>query len=214
MRRDWDARARENARHYVATREREKSWTDEEFFRTGARDVEEHILLDRFNIGQGRELTGMRILEIGCGAGRLTRSLASLFGRVDAVDISSEMLALAREALRGAPNAHFHQTSGADLAMFGDAEFDFAFSYIVFQHIPSKAVIESYVREAHRVLKQGALFKFQVQGYRLGTREVDTWNGVGFREEEMQQMAGRCGFEMRYAQGAGTQYFWLWFFKK
>ena len=43
-------------------------------------------------------------------------------------------------------------------------EFDFAFSTIVFQHIPSRDVIENYVREVHRLLRPGALFKFQVQG--------------------------------------------------
>ncbi len=26
-------------------------------------------------------------------------------------------------------------------------------------------------------------------------------------------MARRCGFEMRYHNGAGEQYFWLWYFK-
>jgi hypothetical protein len=26
-------------------------------------------------------------------------------------------------------------------------------------------------------------------------------------------MAARCGFENRYSHDAGTQYFWLWFFK-
>jgi len=214
MRRDWDGRARENARHYVATREQEKSWTDQEFFRTGARDVEEHVLLDRFNIGQGRELSEMRMLEIGCGAGRLTRSLAQFFCRVDAVDISSEMIDRAQESLRGVANVQFHQNDGASLTMFGDDEFDFAFSYIVFQHIPSRAVIENYIRETRRVLKPGALFKFQVQGLRVDDSCPDTWNGVGFREEEMRKLAAQCGFDMRYSQGAGTQYFWLWFFKK
>ena len=36
MRRDWDRRARENARHYVATDRTQ--WSDEEFFATGDRN--------------------------------------------------------------------------------------------------------------------------------------------------------------------------------
>jgi hypothetical protein len=28
------------------------------------------------------------------------------------------------------------------------------------------------------------------------------------------ELAERCGFEPRYRHGAGTQYFWLWFFRK
>ena len=211
MRRDWDERARENARHYVASGK--KDWTDEEFWRSGESHVREQILNDMINICQGQDPRTMRVLEIGCGAGRLTRALAQVFGRVDGVDISVEMLARARETLRDIPNVHLHQTSGADLAMFGDREFDFAFSSIVFQHIPSKAVIENYIREVWRVLRPGRLFKFQVQGVPLEEDRCDTWLGVGFTEAEMQALAERTRFEMRYAHDAGTQYFWLWFFR-
>jgi ubiquinone/menaquinone biosynthesis C-methylase UbiE len=211
MRRDWDARARKNARHYVATGRKE--WTDEEFFRSGETHVAEEILTDMINICQGREPRDMRVLDIGCGAGRVTRALAKIFGRVDGVDVSGEMIERARETLRDWPNIRFFQNNGVDLAMFGDAEFDFAFSSIVFQHIPSKAVIENYVREVCRVLKPGSLFKFQVQGVPADERLCDTWLGVGFSVDEMRQMAACRGFEMRYSYGADTQYFWLWFFK-
>ena len=259
MRRDWDARAREDARYYVATGK--KDWTDQEFFRSGESNVREQILNDMTNICQGRRPAQMRVLEIGCGAGRITRALAQVFGRVDGVDVSGEMAARARVALRGGlamrqlgnlyretaarvaealrgeitlgrlgeflaemprrvtdavedfPNARVHQNNGVDLAMFPDAVFDFAYSFIVFQHIPSKAVVENYVREVARVLKPGALFKFQVQGYPCNDQYSDTWEGVSFTEDEMREMAARCGFEMRYAHDAGTQYFWLWFFK-
>ncbi len=211
MRREWDERARENARYWVATGKQE--WTEEEFFRSGESNIREQILNDMINICQGKDPAGMRVLEIGCGAGRVTRALARVFGRVDGVDISGEMIARAREALRDCPSAQAHQNNGADLAMFGAEEFDFAYSSIVFQHIPSKAVIENYVREVWRVLRAGALFKFQVQGVPLDEESCDTWLGVGFTEEEMREMAARTSFEMRYAHDAGTQYFWLWFFK-
>ncbi len=259
MRRDWDDRARENLRHYVATGKKE--WTDEEFFRSGEANVRQQILNDMINICQGKDPSEMRVLEIGCGAGRLTRALAKVFGRVDGVDVSGEMIERARRSLRGEgaiaclgdlwrrtlrqagqvirgevapaafgrdlietlvclpgdlrdfPNARVWQNNGADLAMFGDSQFDFAFSYIVFQHIPSRAVIENYVREVGRVLKPGALFKFQVQGVPGDERWCDTWEGVGFAEQDMREMAARSGFEMPYCHDADTQYFWLWFFK-
>ena len=93
--------------------------------------------------------------------------------------------------------------------------FDFAFSAIVFQHIPSREVIETYVREVHRRLRPGGLFKFQVQGANdLVTAEDDTWLGVPFSDQQAVEMALRCGFEPRYRWGAGEQYFWLWYFKK
>jgi SAM-dependent methyltransferase len=100
-----------------------------------------------------------------------------------------------------------------DLSVVGNLTFDFAFSFIVFQHIPSQAVIENYVREVHRLLRPGALFKFQVTGCPGKPPSGDTWFGEPFSEREAMQMAGRCGFEARYQAGAGTQMFWLWFFK-
>jgi ubiquinone/menaquinone biosynthesis C-methylase UbiE len=211
MRRDWDQRARENARFWVATGKQD--WTDQEFFASGESHVREQILNDMINICQGRDPAAMRVLEIGCGTARVTRALARVFGRVDGVDVSGEMIERAREVLREVPNARAWQNNGVDLSMFGDEEFDFAFSSIVFQHIPSKAVIENYVREVRRVLRPGCLFKFQVQGCPSEERHCDTWRGVGFAEQEMKEMAARCGFENRYSHDAGTQYFWLWFFK-
>ncbi len=213
MRADWDQRARENARHYVNTANTD--WTDEEFFASGERTVAEEILTDMGNICQGKAPSSMRVLEIGCGAGRVTRALAKLFGEVHAVDVSGEMIRQAREALRGHPNAFVHQNNGQDLSVVPGQPFDFAFSSIVFQHIPSREIIENYVKEVNRLLRPGALFKFQVQGdSTLVTQPDDTWLGVPFSERQAVDMAYRCGFDPRYRHGAGGQYFWLWFFKK
>ncbi|MCX6597419.1 MAG: methyltransferase domain-containing protein [Acidobacteria bacterium] len=214
MRLDWDARAKENARYYVQTAK--EDWTDEEFFASGRQTVSEEILTDMINICQGTDPKQMRVLEIGCGAGRVTRALAELFGEVHAVDVSAEMIAQATAALASTPNAHVYQNNGMDLSVIpaGDG-FDFAFSSIVFQHIPSREVIESYVREVNRLLKPGRLFKFQVQGdATLSTTADDTWLGVPYSDADAVAMAERCGFEPRYRHGAGQQYFWLWFFKR
>lgn len=213
MRADWDARARENARYYVNTAT--EDWTDETFFASGERTVAEEVLTDMINICQGREPKQMKVLEIGCGAGRVTRALANLFGEVHAVDVSGEMIARATRALENHSNAHAYQNNGMDLYIVPGDNFDFAFSTIVFQHIPSRDVIENYVREVSRLLRPGALFKFQVQGdTSIKTTEDDTWLGVPFADGDAVAMAERCGFEPRYRHGAGEQYFWLWFFKK
>ena len=213
MRADWDQRARENARHYVNTANTD--WTDEEFFASGEKTVAEEILTDMTNICQGKAPGEMRVLEIGCGAGRVTRALANLFGEVHAVDVSSEMVRLASEALREYPKAFLYQNNGKDLTVVPDLQFDFAFSSIVFQHIPSREIIENYVREVHRLLRPGALFKFQVQGnVRVKSRPDDTWLGAPFSERQAVDMAYRCGFDPRYRYGTGEQYFWLWFFKR
>jgi len=213
MRADWDQRARENARYYVNTST--TAWSDEEFFASGEKTVAEQILNDMGNICQGKPPGQMRVLEIGCGAGRVTRALAKTFGEVHAVDVSGEMVRQAEQALRPYPNAFVYQNNGMDLSVMPALEFDFAFSTIVFQHIPSREVIENYVREVHRLLRPGALFKFQVQGdSTLQTQPGDTWVGVPFSDRQAVEMAVRCGFEPRYRHGAGQQYFWLWFFKR
>jgi len=213
MRRDWDQRAKENARHYVDNSKQD--WTDEEFFQSGEQTVAEEIHTDMFDVCQGKDPGAMRVLEIGCGAGRVTRALARMFGEVHAVDVSGEMVKAARAALASYPNVFLYQNNGQDLSVIPDLEFDFAFSTIVFQHIPSRAVIESYVREVHRLLRPGGLFKFQVQGDSTVTVDPDdTWLGVPFSSEQAAEMANRCGFELRYHYGAGEQYFMLWFFKR
>ncbi|HUE04893.1 MAG TPA: class I SAM-dependent methyltransferase [Bryobacteraceae bacterium] len=211
MRREWDARARENARFYVDTARRD--WTDAEFFRSGEGTVSEEILTDMINICQGKDPKRMRVLEIGCGAGRVTRALAQVFGEVYGVDISGEMVRQAQQALADLSHVHIFHNNGKDLDVLGSLKFDFAFSSIVFQHIPSREVIESYMRAVRRRLRPGCLFKFQVQGgVGLDNPPDDTWLGVTFSEQEARDMALRCDFEMRYSYGGGTQYFWLWFF--
>jgi SAM-dependent methyltransferase len=211
MRQEWDERARENARHYVATSRSE--WSDEAFFHSGQVEIDDIVLNNIDEICAGRAAGEMRALEIGCGAGRMTQSLGRIFGRVDAVDISSEMIGQARSALSRHDNIQFHVNNGVDLSMFEDDSFDFALSAIVFQHIPSKAIVENYIRETARVLRRHSLFKFQVQGCPIPEHLTNTWVGVGFSEAEIAECARRYGFQIEKSHGAGTQYYWITFLK-
>jgi len=213
MERDWDNRARENARHFIATGEND--WTDEEFFASGERTVADHILTDMLNVCQGKPPGRMRVLEIGCGAGRVTRALARMFGEVHAVDVSGEMVRQARLALSQYPNAKVYRNNGMDLSVIPAGPFDFAFSALVFQHIPSYRIIRNYVRETHRLLAPGGLFKFQVRGNTVDKSKAnETWVGVPISDRQAVSCANQCGFEARYRVGAGAQEFWLWFFKR
>ena len=212
MEQAWDSRACEAPEYYIASARRE--WTRDEFFQEGAVNVANEILGDAGTICRGKKLGQMRVLEIGCGAGRMTRAMAAVFGEVHAVDISSEMIALAKRNLSDLRNVFLCKNNGFDLAGLRDRNYDFAFSFIVFQHIPRTAIIENYLREVHRCLKANAVFKFQVQGNtRIGVVQDDTWVGAPIAHNDAQSLAERCGFELLRSSGEGTQYFWLWFLK-
>ena len=211
MRADWEDRARTNPWYF--TNSATENWTREEYFATGEENIAQYIESDLDNIAQGADPKQLRILEIGCGAGRMTRALARVFGEVHAIDLSAEMVRLCRENTAACGNVHVHQNNGMDLEPVHHLQFDFALSFIVFQHIPSKQIVEGYIREVRRVLKPGHLFKFQVQGvFTEGYDPTDTWHGAGFTEEEIRAIAARTGFELRYAHGHHSQEYWLWFF--
>ena len=76
----------------------------------------EATLLERYR----DDLRG-RVLELGCGAGRVTGHLAGLAGEVHALDISAAMVDRAREDL---PQVAFHVGDMTDLSAFRDTPFD------------------------------------------------------------------------------------------
>lgn len=208
MKRDWDARARENARWYINTVKRDQS--EEEFDATGRMEVERCILSDP-SFTERRNLKQLRLLEIGCGIGRMTRHLAGLFGGVYAVDVSGEMIAQARERLNEYTNVHLQETSGSDFSHLPDECVDCAFSAYVFQHVPEREVVMSNIRDALRVLRPGGVFKFQINGYDgedFASQPKDTWAGVSFSEAEIRQAAKDFGAELVSLIGAGTLGCW------
>jgi ubiquinone/menaquinone biosynthesis C-methylase UbiE len=214
MRSDWNDRAKENAQYYVQNAA--KDWDQREFFRTGEINVANDVLPDMHTIcGGQRSPLDLTALEIGCGVGRMTRMLSRVFGHVTGVDISEEMIARARQNTADLGNVDLMVGDGCTLTGLADASCDYAFSFIVFQHIPSYDVIASYCREVFRVLKPGSLFKFQVQGGDgvIRKSELDTWLGYPFSPESAAGLAKESGFALEAQAGAGTQYFWLWFRK-
>ncbi len=101
-----------------------------------------------------------RALEIGCGVGRCSAALARRFDRVDAVDVSPTMLALAGRL--GLPaNVHLQLGSGRDLSGLPDGAFDLAFSHLVFQHVADRSAIASYLDELARTLRPGGVAALQ-----------------------------------------------------
>ena len=208
MKTDWDDRARENAKWYIATIRIDQS--DEDFDRTGGPEVEKFVLSDPL-LTRYRDLKTQRLLEIGCGIGRMSRHFARYFAEVHGTDVSGEMVRQARERLSDLPNVTFTETSGADFAALPSDYFDLIFSVYVFQHVPLKEVVESNLRDASRVLRPGGLFKFQVNNVanpdylRL---EKNTWDGVTLTESDLRRAAMDNGLRLVWLEGLGTQYCW------
>jgi SAM-dependent methyltransferase len=201
MRTDWNQRASEDAYYYVAFGRREQE--DDEFFST-AGDIVKGLIWD-LKRARGRDAA----LEIGCGPGRLMRPLAQYFTEIHGVDVSDEMIKLSRERLRNIPNAHPHVTSGSDLAQFPDDKFDFVYSYAVFQHIPSREVVFSYLREARRVLKPDGILRCQMNGLPPHAKQYDTWSGVRIAPDEVMNFTREQDLQLLVLEQIWTQYMWI-----
>jgi len=97
---------------------------------------------------------GMRVLELGCGTGYFTRELARSRADIVAIDVSPELLELAR-ANYSAPNVRY-EIQNASALSYPDAVFDSVVGSSVLHHLE----IEEALREIHRVLKAGGTIYF------------------------------------------------------
>jgi len=104
-----------------------------------------------------------RVLDIGCGSGWATRLLAesAMNGSVTGIDISDEMIRVARDASLLFPNTDF-QVASAEQLPFDDAEFTCAFSM---ESLYYYANIPKALAEIRRVLRPGGLFVAVVDLY-------------------------------------------------
>lgn len=116
--------------------------------------------LDRALLGWFAELVGDGpALDVGCGGGRITAHLHALGVDVSGVDLSPNMVALARAAH---PGLRFSVGSMTDLAL-PDASVDGLLAYYSTIHVPDDE-LPTALAEFHRVLTPGghALLVFQV----------------------------------------------------
>ncbi len=95
-------------------------------------------------------LQGRRILDIGCGGGRLLRALSKRGAVVAGVDPEASAVAAARMA---APEAELH-VAGAEALPFADGTFDAAIFLNSLHHVPV-ALMRRALAEAGRVVGRG-----------------------------------------------------------
>jgi SAM-dependent methyltransferase len=112
-----------------------------------------------------------RVLELGCGVGRIGREIAPNIAHWEGSDISGNMLKVARERLAAHANVGLTELTRTSLQPLADASFDKAYCVAVFIHM-DKEDFYLYLEDLARVLKPGGLLYF------------DAWNvtsRVGWR---------------------------------
>ncbi len=103
----------------------------------------------------------VRLLELACGTGILTRRLRERLpasGQLIATDLNEPMLAYARGRLGKHPRVEWHQADATELH-FSAGSFDVVVCQFGLMFFPDKP---RAAREVRRVLRQGGLFAFNV----------------------------------------------------
>lgn len=124
-----------------------------------------------------------RVLELGCGVGRIGGLLAPGVAHWEGADISANMLGVARERLAAHANVGFTELVRTSLQPLPEASFDKAYSVAVFIHM-DKEDFYLYLEELARVVKPDGLVYF------------DTWNlvsRVGWRRFALEAAQYRAG---------------------
>lgn len=151
MKRAWNDRADKRPFFYVET----KHWDGdiEGFFSIG--EERARLLIDPVLMACQLEGPDNKAIDHGCGLGRFTRALGKRFSLVIGVDISESMIRKAKDL-----NKDLNQEQGDVEFVVGDGisfpirdrYANFIFSYEVFQHMPSHAVIEANLKDLARIL--------------------------------------------------------------
>jgi demethylmenaquinone methyltransferase/2-methoxy-6-polyprenyl-1,4-benzoquinol methylase/phosphoethanolamine N-methyltransferase len=159
---------------------------------------------------------GERLLDVGCGPGRLTlraAGMAGAEGEAHGIDLSPEMVAVARKNAAQARIPVSFEVASVDALPFPDGHFDVVLTSLVLHHLPDDMKARGFA-EIRRVLKPGGRFLavdfaavpghrlghlLNVFGIRSGTAYVehlrDLMVGAGFEATEIAD-SGRKGFRI------------------
>ena len=157
MRSAWDARAETNPLYAIDAHRR--TWELEEFYSQGPAIV--NRIVDPALKILSVDPSGLRVLEVGCGMGRLFEGLSRRFAEVWGIDISREMLEKGEEHCP--VEAKWLLGDGFSLREVESASIDHVISFEVFGHIPRLKIIRSYLGEFHRVIRPEGTFQAQLR---------------------------------------------------
>jgi SAM-dependent methyltransferase len=133
-------------------------WDPNEFFRTGEREADRVLAMCR---SHGVPVRFGKFLDFGCGVGRMTRGFSRFFGSCVGIDVSKKMVGLASQFNSGIPHCQFIANEALKLP-FEDKNFDFVFTTLVLQHLPTQRMILNYIAEFVRVANEGGVVVFQL----------------------------------------------------
>lgn len=137
-------------------------------------------------------LAEARVLEVGCGAGRVTRDLAARAREVVAIDPDPEALTRARAAVSAA-NVRLLQGRADELDLPGDG-FDVALFTLSLHHVPPGSMDASLLRVARHVRTGGRIVVIE-PGDEGTLIEAETRFDVGDGDETAAKAAAREALE-------------------
>ncbi|MEP6820925.1 MAG: class I SAM-dependent methyltransferase [Chthoniobacterales bacterium] len=142
------------------------AWNVAEFLATGDAVVDQYRRL--FEVHNAPISFG-RVLDFGCGVGRLSLAWSKHAGEVIGIDVSAPMIERGRSIVARVENVRLALNEKPDLRQFPDDSFDLIFSHIVLQHIPWENA-SAYLLEFARVCRVGGWVAFQLPSRAGGDR--------------------------------------------
>lgn len=153
----------------------------------GSSDEEVLRLTGAYSAGQVAAALDLRpqdrVLELGCGVGRIGVHLAPRCAYWHGADVAENMLAHARERLAGHDNVGFTALTRSQLDGLAEHGFDAAYAVAVFIHMDKEDWV-LYLHELARVLKPGGRLYFDIWnldhpiGYKRFDYEVRQYRDV------------------------------------
>ncbi|HMA35941.1 MAG TPA: class I SAM-dependent methyltransferase [Chloroflexia bacterium] len=208
---DWEAMAALDPLWAILSRpaQRYGHWALDSFLATGEAEIAEVLRIGR---GLGYPQAWGRALDFGCGVGRVTRALAPRFQECVGVDISAQMIQLARQLNADRPNCTFVLNTAADLAAFPDRSFDLVYCNLVLMHLPSPALAGHYIGEFLRLIREGGLVVFELPYFIPWRRRLEVrrrlyqlLRRLGIREQVLYNRAGLAPIRMITVPAAEVQ---------